>query len=68
MGRPALIFVLALVLPVSVRPQSLGELVAAGAFAITLACLYPVIAVVVRPKPPTFEQNYHAAVRARTGR
>ena len=58
---------LALVLPVSGRPQSVAELAVGGVFAATLACLYPVVAVVVRPKSPAVEQHGQAAIRARAG-
>jgi hypothetical protein len=33
----------------------------------TLAFLYPVLAVVARRAPPTYDANYRAALRARAG-
>ncbi len=54
-------------LPAGSRALTAGDLAAAAATVATLACLYPVLAVVARPAPPTFEQNFHAA-RPRPGR
>ena len=54
-------------LPVDGRVLTPGELVVAAAAVITLAFLYPALAVVARPAPPTFEQNFYAA-RARPER
>jgi hypothetical protein len=60
--------VLTLLLPTSHRPLSLAEIAVAVTCVVTLGFLYPVLAVVVRPPPPTFDLNYHAAVRARVSR
>jgi methylamine utilization protein MauE len=69
-GRNMLLalFALTLLLPTSHRPLSLAEVAVAVACVVTLGLLYPVLAVVVRSPPPTFDQNYHAAVRARVSR
>ena len=55
---------LALLLPVSPRALSVAELLVALAAMITLGFLYPVLAVVARPAPPTFEQNFRASAAA----
>lgn len=47
-------------LPVDGRTLTAGDLTVAAAAVATLAFLYPVLAVVARPAPPTFEQNFHA--------
>ena len=52
---------LLLCLPVTGRALAAGEFIVAAAAVATLALLYPVLAVVARPAPPTFEQNFHAA-------
>jgi len=54
-------------LPAGGRALTTGDLVVAGAAVATLAFLYPVLAVVARAPPPSFEQNFHAA-RARPER
>ena len=59
---------LMLLLPSNARHLSLVELAIAAVLVITLACLYPVLAIVMEPPPPTFDQNYYAALRARAGR
>ena len=56
---------LTLLLPRTPRPLAFTEIAAAAGIAATLGLLYPVLAVVVRPPPPTFEQNYRASVAAR---
>ena len=55
---------LALWLPVSPRAMSVAELCVALAAMITLGFLYPVLAVVARSAPPTFEQNFRASAAA----
>ncbi len=61
-SRNLLIAGLALLLrvPVDGRALTAGDLAVAAAAVATLAFLYPVLAVVARPAPPTFEQNFHA--------
>jgi methylamine utilization protein MauE len=59
---------LTLLLPSQSRTLSLTELALAIVFVLTLGFLYPVLAVVVRPAPPTFDQNFHAAARGRASR
>jgi hypothetical protein len=54
-------------LPGGGRALTAGDLVVAAAAVATLAFLYPVLAMVARPAPPTFEQNFHAS-RPRPGR
>ena len=59
---------LALLLPASPRPLSVAEIAVAVASVVTLAFLYPVLALVVRPLPPTYDANYHATAPRRTSR
>jgi hypothetical protein len=59
---------LTLLLPTRTRSLSPAEFALALAFVLTLAFLYPVLAVVLRPSPPTFEQNFHATARGRVSR
>ena len=56
---------LSLLLPASPRPLSLAEIAVAAVTVATLALLYPVLAVVARPPPPTYDANYHATARTR---
>jgi hypothetical protein len=58
---------LALLLPVRPRALSLLEIAVAVTCVATLAFLYPVLAVVARRAPPTYDANYRAALRARAG-
>lgn len=51
-------FALALLIPTEHRPPSGAAMVASIILAATLAFLYPVLAVVLRPPPPTYEENY----------
>jgi hypothetical protein len=55
---------LILLLPTIQRPLSVAEIAVAVACVVTLAFLYPVLAVVFRPPPPTFDENFHARTRA----
>lgn len=52
---------LLLTLPVDGRALGATDLIVAAAAVATLAFLYPVVAEVLRPAPPSFEQNFHAA-------
>ena len=54
---------LTLLLPASPRPLSPIEIVVAAVLVATLALLYPVLAVVARPPPPTYDANYHGTTR-----
>lgn len=65
-GRNLLLAMLALtlLLPVRGRSLSVAELVVTVTCVVTLAFLYPVLTIVLRPPPPTFDQNYRTAVRA----
>lgn len=64
-GRNLLLAALALTLliPTSPRGMSFAELAVAGAAVVTLAFLYPVVAIVLTAPPPTFDQNFHDALR-----
>jgi hypothetical protein len=63
-GRNLLLALLALTLlvPPNGRPLSLGEYGIAVGFVATLAFLYPVLAVVLKPALPTFDQNFRASL------
>ena len=57
------LLVLTMLLPVGPRPLSPLEFAVAAVSAATLAMLYPVLAVVARPPPPTYDANYHGTGR-----
>ena len=69
MWRNAVLAALALtlLLPTSARPLSGIEVALAAASVVALAFLYPVLAIALRAPPPTFDQNYRSALRARAG-
>jgi len=68
--RNLLLALLALVLLLSTngRSPSLTEYAMAAVFVVTLAFLYPVLGIVLNPPPPTFEQNFRAALGERAHR
>jgi hypothetical protein len=52
-------------LPVSPRELGVLDIAAAVAFVATLTLLYPVLEVVLRPRPATFAENFEAAAARR---
>lgn len=66
-ARNAVLALLALGLLAPSRPRELTGLDIAAALAVvaTLSLLYPVLTVVMRPRPPTFAENFEAASAAR---
>lgn len=62
------LFALTLLLPRGPGALSALELAASLTCVVTLAFLYPVLAVVLRPLPPTYDDNHLAAARARSSR
>jgi hypothetical protein len=52
------LFALALLIPAEHRPLPAAAMIASITLAATLAFLYPVLAVALRPPPPTYEENY----------
>jgi hypothetical protein len=62
------LFALTLLLPRARGALSPLGLVASLTCVITLTFLYPVLAVVLRPPPPTYDDNHLAAARSRASR
>lgn len=63
-GMMALV-VLTLLLPRAERELSAVEIAVALGLVVTLAFLYPVVAVVLQPPPPTYDENYLTSLSAR---
>ncbi len=58
---------LALLLPASRRELEAVEFVVALLCVATLAFLYPVLAIVLQPAPPTYDENYQGSAARRAG-